>query len=376
MHPISICLAVLLPLGFVACGGSATQSAVPTTAAPTTAESTTTTVEDVANPEETGSQGADDGEIAEDSSSNRAGSETALCTAAPESTTFVVTLPPWSDGAQRTLEVQSGRQDTSGGFPPDLILTPVHLTVEASADDGWRFLWDAGPTLLDDLRTPQLALDQLTPLLAEVPRERIRYRLSEDRVWLEVDNPDEIRQAALDTLDLISPWLSTMDPATFSTDSVAQARELFATMPDEDLAQLFSQRPQLLHELEGIEIAVDAAYKFSGLLPNPFGGGPFPATTTIEVVDLIDEDSCVAIEMSVVPDPEDFARIAAETLRQTLATEEELRATTDAFELETLVVGQYDHGSGFFRRLTATERVSFESEEIIETTIITDVTED
>ncbi len=369
LRPIPLArLVVLLSLGVAACGSSETRSATPTTAT-----STTTTVDEVATAEETQSQGADGSGTAEDSSGATGESGAVFCAAAPESTDSVVALPPWSDGVERAIELQIGREDSRQQISTGLSRTPVQLTTEESADGGWSFLWAAEPTLVDDLAIPPQLLDQAAPLLAEVPQQLIRYRLSENRTWLGVDNPEEIRQAALDTVDILGNILPTEVPA------LEQTRQLFATMPDENLGQIFSEEPQLLHSLEGLELAVDEVLEFRDLLPNALGGEPFPATTTIEVVDLIDGDGCVAIRMRVVPDSEDFVPILMETLRQSFpatTTEEELGTALNSFEIENLIVGQYDYGSGFFRRITATQRFSDGTQERVDTKIITDVTGD
>ncbi|MEZ5246912.1 MAG: hypothetical protein R2707_17590 [Acidimicrobiales bacterium] len=362
-------LVTLLMAG--ACGSDDVEA----TPLPTSASTSTTTLsgEDTSTDSASPEPGTDD-DGASDASTDPTDEVDAvtLCTAAPRSTTTLIPSPPWSDGVARTLELRIGREDSRRELPDGLSRTPVQLTVEDDDGDGWTFLWAAEPTLLDDLGIPAELLDEAAPLLAEVPPQRIRYRIGGERAWLGVTNPDEVRQAALDTIDILGEIIPAEDLA------LEQTRQLFAGMPDEALTQIFAEEPQVLHSLEGIELAVDEVLEFRDLLPNTLGGEPFPATTTIEILDLVDDDGCVAIQVRVVPDAEAFIPILMESLRQAFpatATDTEIEDAAESFEIENLILGQYDYASGYFRSVTATQRISDGTSERVDTKIISDVTD-
>jgi hypothetical protein len=299
-------------------------------------------------------------------------SPSALCKPAPESTTSVLAEPPWALGVERDIEIQIGRSNTSREVPTGLSRTPVKLTVEDNIDDGWSFLWAAEPTLLDDLDAPEAVLEQGERLLAEAPQQLIRYRLSNERAWLGVDNPDELRESLVATKDLLTEL-------TGNDRTLQEAFNVLTRLPDENLEMLFAREPQLLHFLEGIEVSVDEVVEFRDFIPNALGGAPFPATTTIKIVDLVDNDGCVAIEVRTIPDPEGFVDIMIETLQQTFpagTTDDELESAATSFDVENRYVGQYDYESGFFQSVTRTQRISDGQEERIDTRIVRDVTED
>ncbi len=299
-------------------------------------------------------------------------SPSALCEPAPEATASVIAEPPWAPGVERDIEIQVGRENTSREVPTGLSRTPVQLTVEDSIDGGWSFLWATEPTLLDDLDAPEAVLEQADRLLDEAPRQLIRYRLSNDRVWLGVDNPDELRESVVAATSLLTELVGN-DRAS------REAFEVLTRLPDENLEQLFAQEPQLLHFLEGFEVSVGEVVEFRDFIPNALGGEPFPATTTIKIADLVDSDGCVAIEVRTITDPEAFVDIMMQTLKETFpaaTTDDELESAATSFAVENLNVGQYDYESGFFRRVTSTQRISDGQEERIDTRIVLDVTED
>ena len=296
------------------------------------------------------------------------------CTPAPESIEQVATLPPWANGTERHLEVESWREDTSQPEAAGTRLTSARLTLDVNvATGGWNFVWDAGPTTFDESTVTEQLFDEAAPLLAQMPEQLIRYQLDNDRFWLGVDNPDEIRATAVKVAEL------TAQVAPSDSDLMAQARELYETLPDAEIGLLFSEEPQILHSLEGLELAVGEMIEFSSLLPNALGGDEIPAVTTIEIVDLVDDDGCVAIEMRVIPEPGALGAIMAETLRlrfPDFTDDGAFEAAANSMEIESTYQGQYDFGSGFFRKVTETKRISDASMSRVDTTIITDVTND
>lgn len=293
-----------------------------------------------------------------------------LCEPAPAGTTTVLPLPPWTEGVQRELELQIGRSNTVSPTPEGFSRTPVNLTVEAGTDHGWVMRWELESTVLDGIDVPEEAREMTAELLSSLPPQQIGYELRADRVWLGVTNAEEIRAATMEMLDLVFD-LHGDDPA------VGQTRDLFESMPDDALARLYSEDPQVFHVLEGIELTVDDPIEFPDQLPNALGGEPFPAVTTVEILEVEDDDGCIAIQMQVLPDPERVMSILMDTLASFLppgTSQQELEAAAEGFEIENRIVGQYDLGSGYFRRITATQRVGDGAMERVDTKIITDLT--
>jgi hypothetical protein len=164
-------------------------------------------------------------------------------------------------------------------------------------------------------------------------------------------------------------------------ESIADLRAYVTGLSDADVSFLYGQHQQLLHVFEGLELRVDEVLELQGGLPNPFGGPDLPAKVTLELVELVDADGCVAVEMRTVPDAEQALPIIMESARTSfggaeLTDEERQRdeAMAAEFRIETVATGQYDVATGSFVRVASTQRVSGGGEERVETVTITDVT--
>lgn len=303
-------------------------------------------------------------------------SDERLCEAVPETTTVVKPLPPWSADSERFLEVEFVRSDSSQPQAKTNTVTPTTVRVEEALDDGWQLLWESVPTLFDGLAIPRVARLQLEQFQRDLPLQRVAYRIDNDRIWLGVDNGAEIRKTNDQTLDAFKTLYEAGDEMW---EVVASNQQFFEQLPDENYALIFAQETQLLHALEGIELGIDDVLEAPDELPNPFGGAPLPAWATIQILDLVDSDGCVSIQLRVDLDAPQALHSMMESISQAFATpmdEEGLAAAAAEIEIESVVVGQYDVGSGFFRRVTETRQVSDGSVRLRETTIITDVTLD
>lgn len=346
-------LALAAALAVSACGSGSTDSA------------SSTNLDDAATAEATESTTpSDEATTSTTAPTNRGEAMPISCSPLPDSTTTVSMLPPWGDGVTRSLELQIGREDSRQPTSAGLSLTPVQVRSTAIDDDVTELTWEAEASVLDGLG---LSADDLDAL-GEIPPQRFEYRLGSDRLWLGADNTEEIRATALTTIDLLAD--------SFDEQTLQQVRALYESMPDENLAQLFTEEPRLFHSLEGIALTIGTAAEAPELLPNALGGDPFPAITTVEIVDLVDGDGCVSIELRTVLDRDETDRILADTLEARFpdSSAADLESIMVGFEIENLVVAQYDAGSGFFRTVTGTQRTSDGSTERVDTKIITDVT--
>ncbi|GEM_PF-5233619 len=114
--------------------------------------------------------------------------------------------------------------------------------------------------------------------MQRLPKQHVRYRVDHTGAFVGVDNIDELRAAGLQAADL----LAELDPDDPTIDSV---RELFAELPDESIVAIFAEEPQVFHYFDGLFIDVDDPLEGPDVLPNAFGGEPFPATTrTMEIL--------------------------------------------------------------------------------------------
>ena len=313
--------------------------------------------------------GCSESESTNDAATN---AEPFACTPAPEDLDRVDLTPPWSDVTERQLELRLRREDSRRDTPDGFSRTPVDLTIE-QLDGELSFRWASRTTLFDGLDISATEERLLEPLIERAPRQVLEYRLDADRLWIGPDNPDELRENIDDTYDLL------VGLGAFDETLVAEVRQFYAEMPDEQLALTFAQEPQIFHSFEGLELLVDERFEFPDLVPNAFGGEPFPATTSIWVDELIDEDGCVRVELQTTPDPESFTRILFETLRDAFGNEPdqaEADELGETFRIETTVVAQFDQGTGFFRSVSTTRFVTDGQEERVDTRSVLDVTQD
>ncbi len=216
-------------------------------------------------------------------------------------------------------------------------------------------------------------LESLENLIAEIPKQRIQYQVDTSGIYLNATNQDQIRADMSITLEALIE--SELIPG------IEQATTLLASMTDEQLAQLLTEPVQVYHSMAGVQLDLNTPIGFDDELPNTLGGEPFPAATTIEATNLVDDDGCVEITYRTTLDPELALPLLFESVARAFDLEDpneqehaELEAMVESFQIENLIVGQYDTATGLFYRVTATQTITDGSDEQVDTTVITDVT--
>lgn len=289
------------------------------------------------------------------------------CSPAPADTTAVWAAPNWQVGDVRDLVLYSRREDsrsptTTTGFSE----TPVTLeSLGGSASGSRTFRWDSGDTNLSALGVPpdSAALGLLDGLA--VPA--ITYRVDEILQLEAVENADELRAFAGE----LYGRLAQVDPAV--ADAGAQ---FIGSLPDEALGQLFAGDVMITHILEGFELAPGELIEVPDLLPNNFGGRPFPATTRVALSELVDEDGCVRFELATVLGDEALP-ILLESLSALMGldlNDPDIAAEAEQFRIETYVVGQYDSAIEQFRSVAVQRSVVAADQSRLDTSFLLDVT--
>ena len=266
------------------------------------------------------------------------------------------------------------QQGTSRIDPGATAEVPVTLTVTDADGELVRLLWEADePSLLDvGGRAPTRFEQNVTEDLFErLPRDRIEYAIDNLALVVEVDNVEEIRANLFETAELIRP--------AFTDDEYDAVIGLYESLSDDDLIAIVTGRLQAYHLLEGYALTTDDVIEYEDRLANFLGGEPFPATTTVRIVEMVDADGCVLLEQVSTPDPAEFSRILAESLVEAgLAEPEDIEEAADAFgslSIETVARAQFDFESGLLWRFRSVETVSDGIAEETETLTILDVTE-
>lgn len=294
-----------------------------------------------------------------------------LCTPIDRVETTVRTSPDWVAGESRKYELQTGQEDSSRPAFGLMNTTSVTLNVERADEQGFTFLWEMEPVAFNELLGDSAMAEAI---FLEAPLQRLRYRLDRDRYWLGVENTADVRAATAETLELIGRFSSPEEAQVLGDLEAA-----YAAMSDETLSQLFAVEPQMLHNLEGYQITEGEVFEWLDILGNNLGGPPIPATASIRILDLVDDDGCVAIEVRSEPDAEQFAEIMAASIEAMFPASEqfapgELEALVGGVVIRNSQIGQFDATTGYFRRITAVQRADALGTSQTSTTILTDVT--
>lgn len=280
--------------------------------------------------------------------------EDGLCQPLAPGRTFVILEPPWAVGGHVDLQIQEASVAT--GWPADAASTVHGVSVdviEGTDRGGWVFRWTADVSVVE--RFGLATGPEIAARMGDVPVHVVDYELSGDRLDVEVADVEDLRQEAR----LLADGVEAFD----STPAGAATRAEFDAMGEDELGDVFLYLPVLFHAFEGVELSFGEPVDFATTLPNALGGPEFPALGSIELTDLTDDDGCVALLMTIVPDPEHFEALLAESFRvaepELSDTEVEARvAAAAAFEFSDTYLAKFDAHTQRFHRIDVTSRTS------------------
>lgn len=262
--------------------------------------------------------------------------------------------PPWRTGEQRVYEIVS-RIDYGGGLAAGLPDPSwAWLRVGAATDDGFEMAWDAVPPDVA-LTVSQFDGVALTPTSAH-------YEWGAAGDEPHVTNPFELGLWLGDAIDSTRLGLPAVQSASFD-QNVAH----YETMSGNQLDHVFLAPATVLHSLEGIEVEVDEVLDVQRSFANGLTDVPLQIQSTVEIVELVDSSGCVTLRITGAPDVAEFATLMADAA----GTDE---AVSGTFELEQVLVAQYDAGSGYIKSVTITDTVKGGGINVTETTTILDIT--
>ena len=267
----------------------------------------------------------------------------------------------WSDGEERSYEIVIAEDDPRPGRGGSST-TPYTVTANTDANGLLVYEMTAGETELDG------ALDPVTAqILSESPREHLVYTFNPLQGTIDVQNIDELRANIIEATSL----LSSLDSES-GAESFQQIIEVYNSLPDNEIAAIFSERAQALHHFDGTVLYDGDQLQGADVLPNPFGGEPFTGISTITHMPELDAEGCEVVEINTVLDPENAARVLSDTLGTTFDID---APDFDAIiAIENTVTLQFDNGTNRVRRVSAVQELTVEGLMASESLIITDVT--
>lgn len=289
------------------------------------------------------------------------------CTPAPDGAATFATGAEWPVGEHRDLTVGSASSSESAVEPTDLLA--VRVTALSSSADHASLSWESAPTVLPDLVHLPGVGGELAALGDAVPAERVVYDVA-GGAFDRVSNVDEIRATVRDTFDVLE------QNAALDFHSSIRVRLTLDGLSDDALAGLFAEGPELYHRLDGLELRLGEPIEAAGVLPNAFGGPPFPAIEVTELTDVVDGDGCASVRRTVSTDPDRVREVLATSLaaQGVAGDSREFEDALAAFSVGRVLVGQFDHATGRLWKLSGVQLVRFGEQRRFDTTVITDVT--
>ena len=269
------------------------------------------------------------------------------------------------DPAHQVTVIERNRADDT--IPDGAVaLADVALTVTAETATGWEFEWGTSGLSLEAFGIPPMFRQQVDELVDGAIAPPLRYGLGFDGYIEGLLNGDEVTQATIALLDEILAF----DP---------DAAEIRAVLDQIDAAtlELFAlEDPSVYHFFDNAVIDVDQPLVIDDLVPNNFGGEPFPAVTSVEVVPSAAGDDCVTVVMTTEPDPARFAEILLESLEAVFGEappEDELN--TGEWSILNRTVARLDARTGLVSSVVADQIVTVEGMTQSDRLVIVDVTE-
>lgn len=279
----------------------------------------------------------------------------------------VAFAPAWEPGVVRNLRLRTERDRADDAIPDGAFATAdVALTVVADTATGWEFDWATDGLSLDALGIPAEFRQEAEELIGDVLSPSLRYGLDFDGYIEGLLNSEEVMAALLAFVDRIAAF----DP------EAAEMRTFIDQIDPATFELLFLEDPSVYHFFDNALIDVDRPLVIDDLLPNNFGGEPFPAVTSMEVVPSAPGDNCVTLVLTTEPDPERFAEILFETLEAVFGEappEDELGSAEWSIVNRSVV--RLDAGTGLVSSIVADQSVTVDGLTQGDRLIIVDVTE-
>lgn len=282
----------------------------------------------------------------------------------------VVLLPPWLSGEQRFYEFTKAELDGFGRVTQSTTL--VTLDVREASVEGTSFSWTNTAFDLSTLGFPPALLDSVEGELSDALATRFDYGLDPFSVFTGIENPEDVKAQVLNLIGALADVLPA-DAAEFR-----QLVDMIDSVPAEDLAAFGAADLEVLHSLEGFDLVPGELLEFDDVLQSPLGFA-IPARVSLQLLDGLDADNCVALEMVIRPMRSDeLTGLVNEAMTSIVGGElsdEELATVVEVVvSSETRITGQFDAASGYFRSVESIQTVSFDGDTEQTTRRLVDVT--
>ena len=227
----------------------------------------------------------------------------------------VEVLPHWQKGDKARYQIIKSRRRAQGKSVTLNSKTRTELEIEvlSTENDGFVLAWTLGQTQFDDPKQAKNPLiQQMSNLLKD---QRIILELDSQAAITGVQNWKDLKKSSAKILNVITAELKAagLDEAT-----IEKMREQIAFMfaTKQQVEQMCTREAQIFFMALGVELSPSEPLEFKDVLPNPFGGEPFPSRAQFALKTVDRESDRVIITWKQTIPPDDARRIMEKTMRK------------------------------------------------------------
>lgn len=243
----------------------------------------------------------------------------AACIGTPAASTTTMeesnlTLSPrWSPGQTYVIEIEKGRERRVGDRVTlrGRSTTQVEVAVLEETPDGYTVEWRFGQTRLDD--PAQAAEPLVRELFALADGMRVRIAIDGDGSYAGLTNYAEVR-TRVDAM--IATMFRVLAEQGMSEQILSGARDAVdAALGTKEKFEDFALKElNIYYMLFGVSFADGATIDYDDLLPNAFGGDPFPSRGHLLLKERDRRSGLATIEWTQALEPVETRRILLDTM--------------------------------------------------------------
>lgn len=212
----------------------------------------------------------------------------------------------WKKGDKKTYVLKKiNEQSSSRGLTKDSASFKISLHVLAETEKSYTIEWR-----YTTLSLPVIASNEVPGLEALCNNLRIVYTTDETGSFVAVNNLAEIQASMNKVFDLL------IKPGQLNAEAAAVTKELRMILSNrQSIEMLVLKDIQAFHRLYGLEYNIVKQTEDTEL-PNVFGGQPFPAVVSLQLVNIESNKSSFSVEMSSTIDKKVATKMVVDFLNE------------------------------------------------------------
>lgn len=237
----------------------------------------------------------------------------ALCwlACAAQAQTEVALLAKWKKGEKRKLEIVQTRERTRGNEVVSRVKlrTNVELEVLEASGKGFVVRWSYLDTKVEDA-APAIARN-VDDLLSLLKGYKVEVETDDTGDFAGVRNWQELKANAATMIDAVLNANPTLDA---NTKNVLRQQMLSLFNTKQQIESILIREVRLYYLVIGGSFTPGKRVTYNDLLPNPFGGEPFPSAGSFLLKDHDAASGRAVVEWKNTLDPQHTRRILLKTL--------------------------------------------------------------